>query len=69
MQLKVPVLMEPLHKALYGKRKSTIEPTFGIIKNVLGFRQFLLRGVNAVNGDQDLVCIGYNMKKMFALSA
>jgi hypothetical protein len=48
---------------------STIEPTFGIIKHVLGFRQFLLRGVDAVNGEWDLVCIGYNMKKMFALSA
>jgi hypothetical protein len=50
-------------KALYGKRKSTIEPTFGII------RQFLLWGVDAVNGEWDLVCIGYNIKKMFALSA
>jgi hypothetical protein len=56
-------------KALYGKRKSTIEPTFGIIKHVLGFRQFLLRGVDAVNGEWDLVCIGYNVKKMYALSA
>jgi hypothetical protein len=56
-------------KALYRKRKSTIEPTFGIIKHVLGFRQFLLLGVNAVNGEWDLVCIEYNMKKVFALSA
>ncbi len=55
-------------KALYGKRKSTIEPAFGIVKHVLGFRQFLLRGIDAVNGEWDLVCIGYNMKRMFELS-
>lgn len=56
-------------KALYGKRKSTIEPAFGIVKHVLGFRQFLLRGLDSVNGEWDLVCIGYNMKRMFELSA
>ena len=56
-------------KELYAKRKSTIEPTFGIVKHVLGFRQFLLRGVEAVNGEWDLVCIGYNVKRMFELSA
>lgn len=55
-------------KALYAKRKSTIEPTFGIIKQVLGFRQFLLRGLECVEGEWDLVCIGYNLKRMFELS-
>lgn len=54
-------------KALYAKRKSTIEPTFGLIKQVQGFRQFLLRGVEAVEGEWNLVCIGYNLKRMFEL--
>ncbi len=55
-------------KALYGKRKSTIEPTFGLIKQVQGFRQFLLRGLEAVDGEWNLVCIAFNLKKMHALS-
>ncbi len=54
-------------KAIYAKRKSTIEPVFGIIKAVMGFRQFLLRGVNKVAGEWDLVCIAYNLKRMHAL--
>ena len=54
-------------RALYAKRKSTIEPTFGVIKQVLGFRQFLLRGFNSVQGEWNLVCIGYNLKKLFTL--
>ena len=56
-------------KALYGARKSTIEPAFGIVKQVLGCRQFLLRGLESVNGEWDLVCIGYNLKKMHGLRA
>jgi transposase len=55
-------------KAIYAKRKSTIEPVFGIIKAVLGFRQFLLRGLKRVAGEWDLVCIAYNLKRMYALS-
>ena len=55
-------------KAIYAKRKSTIEPVFGIIKAVMGFRQFLLRGLNKVAGEWDLVCIAYNLKRMYALS-
>ena len=54
-------------KKLYAKRKSTIEPAFGVIKHVIGFRQFLLRGVGAVQGEWNLVCIGYNLKRMYAL--
>jgi transposase len=55
-------------KAVYAKRKSTIEPVFGIIKSVLGFRQFLLRGLEAVKGEWDLVCIAFNLKRLYALS-
>jgi transposase len=55
-------------KAIYAKRKCTIEPVFGIIKAVLGFRQFLLRGLKLVAGEWDLLCIAYNLKRMYALS-
>jgi hypothetical protein len=41
---------------------------FGIIKSVLGFRQFLLRGLDAVRGEWNLVTLAWNMKRMFALS-
>jgi len=56
-------------KAVYAKRKATVETVFGIVKDVLGFRQFLLRGLNAVQGEWSLVCIGWNLKRMHALSA
>lgn len=54
-------------RALYAMRKSTVEPMFGVIKHVLGFGQFLMRGIKAVSREWSLVCIGYNLKKMFAL--
>ncbi len=55
-------------KAVYAKRKATVETVIGIIKEVLGFRQFLLRGLNSVQGEWSLVCIGWNLKRMHALS-
>ena len=51
-------------RALYALRKSTVEPVIGIIKSVMKFRQFLLRGVNHVRGEWDLVCLAYNVKRM-----
>jgi len=54
-------------KAVYAKRKSTVETVFGIIKQVLGFRQFLLRGLDSVQSEWSLVCIGWNLKRMHAL--
>jgi transposase len=54
-------------KALYGKRKSTVETVFGLIKHVLGFRQFHLRGLESVQSEWNLVCIGWNLKRMYAL--
>ncbi len=56
-------------KEVYAKRKATVETVFGIVKEVLGFRQFLLRGLDAVQGEWSLVCIGWNLKRMHALSA
>ena len=55
-------------KKLYALRKHTPEPVFGIIKSVLGFRQFLLRGLDNVRGEWSLVTMAWNLKRMFALS-
>lgn len=57
-------LKTPEGRALYALRKSTVEPVIGIIKSVMKFRQFLLRGVNLVSGEWDLVCLAYNVKRM-----
>lgn len=54
-------------KAIYAQRKVTSEPVFGIIKAVMGFRSFLLRGYEAVTGEWNLVCMAYNIKKLHAL--
>ena len=55
-------------KKLYALRKQTPEPVFGIIKSVLGFRQFLLRGIDNVRGEWNLVTMAWNMKRMFVLA-
>ena len=55
-------------KELYAQRKSTVEPVFGIIKNVMKFRQFSLRGHEAASGEWNLVAIAWNLKRMFTLS-
>lgn len=57
-------LDSPEGKAIYGKRKSTVEPVFGVIKNVIGFTSFLLRRLNNVRGEFSLVTIAYNLKKI-----
>ena len=54
-------------RKMYSKRKKTVEPTFGIIKHVLGFRQFLVRGIEQVIGEWELVCLAYNAKRLFKL--
>jgi transposase len=56
-------------QALYAKRKCTVEPVFGIIKAIMGFRQFLLRGVESVRGEWNLVCMAWNLKRLHALRA
>jgi transposase len=61
-------LRTPQGKKLYGLRKQTPEPVFGIIKSVMGFRQFLLRGLDKVRGEWSLVTMAWNIKRMFALS-
>ena len=55
-------------RALYAKRKSTVEPVIGIIKSVLGFRQFSLRGLQKVKGEWNLVALAWNLKRMYVLT-
>jgi hypothetical protein len=61
-------LATPEGKKLYAQRKQTPEPVFGIVKSVLGFRQFLLRGLDKVRGEWSLVTMAWNMKRIFALN-
>ena len=56
-------------RKLYGLRKQTVEPVFGIIKAVMRFRQFLLRGLTAVRGEWSLVAMAWNFKRMAVLAA
>lgn len=61
-------MLTKVGKAFYALRKTTIEPTFGIIKEVMGFRRFSLRGLDLVRGEWTLVSIAYNLKKLCALN-
>jgi len=56
-------------RKIYGQRKARIEPVFGIVKHVMGFRQFLLRGYKAAEGEWSLVCCAYNLKRMHRMFA
>ena len=60
-------LRTPRGKKLYGLRKQTPEPVFGIIKSIMGYRQCLLRGLDNVKGEWNLVSLSWNIKRMFAL--
>ena len=55
-------------RRIYAQRKCTVEPVIGIIKSVLVFRQFLLRGLENVKGELDLVALAWNMKRMYVLA-
>jgi len=55
-------------KAIYAQRKVTSEPVFGIIKAVMGFRSFLLRGYESVQGEWNLVCMAFNIKRLHTLT-
>jgi transposase len=54
-------------KVIYGLRKCTVEPVIGIIKEVMGFRQFSLRGEHAAGGERCLVCLAFNLKRLHTL--
>lgn len=61
-------LATPEGKDFYGRRKATVETVFGIIKQVMGFRQFSLRGLRKAAGEWNLVQCAYNLKRMHALA-
>lgn len=50
---------------IYRKRKQTVEPVFGIIKEIMGFRRFSLRGEKETDAEWSLVCLAYNLKRLF----
>ena len=54
-------------RELYKLRKQTVEPVFGIIKQALGFRQFLLRGLKKTNLEWTLITCAYNLKRLAVL--
>ena len=60
-------LQTAVGRALYGLRKQTVEPVFGIIKEVMGFRRFRLRGRVKVSLEWLLVCLSYNVRRLFVL--
>jgi hypothetical protein len=55
-------------KNLYKKRKQTVEPVFGIIKSVIGFRKFNLRGLKNAATEWTLVALAYNCKRINRLN-
>ncbi|HLB45570.1 MAG TPA: IS1182 family transposase [Anaerolineales bacterium] len=62
-------LQTEIGQAIYRLRKCTVEPVIGIIKEIMGFRQFSLRGLAAVAGEWCLVCLAFNLKRLHVLLA
>ena len=62
-------LATEIGQAIYRLRKCTVEPVIGIIKEIMGFRQFSLRGLKKVAGEWCLVCLAFNLKRMHVLMA
>ena len=60
-------LQTEIGQAIYRLRKCTVEPVIGIIKEILGFRQFSLRGLTAAAGEWCLVCLAFNLKRLHVL--
>jgi hypothetical protein len=68
MQVKMAYkLQTKIGQTIYRLRKCTVEPVIGIIKEILGFRQFSLRGLAAATGEWCLVCLAFNLKRMHTL--
>lgn len=68
MQVMDYRLKTKIGKEKYKLRKQTVEPVYGIIKEVLGFRRFLMRGLTKVQLEWDLVTLAYNFKRLFVLT-
>jgi transposase len=60
-------LQTKIGQTIYRLRKCTVEPVIGVIKEILGFRQFSLRGLVAATGEWCLVCLAFNLKRMHTL--
>ena len=58
-------LRTPEGRAVYKMRKAIVEPVFGQIKDVRGFRRFSFRGLQAVAMEWDLICLTHNLLKLF----
>lgn len=69
LQAMADKLKTPEGRTIYRQRACTVEPVFGVIKSVLGFRQFLLRGLQKVTGEWNLACLAYNLKRLHRLGA
>lgn len=52
------------NRAIYGLRKQTVEPVFGVMKQPMGFRHFLLRGKDKVTTEWQLLAVAYNCKRL-----
>ncbi len=69
-RLRMKKKMEkPESKKVYNLRKITVEPVYGNLKQNLGFREFLLRGLKKVKIEMNLVCIAHNLQKIWRLKA
>jgi transposase len=60
-------LRTPEGRRRYLRRQASVEPVVGIIKRVLGFEQFSLRGLQKVTLEWNLVCVAYNLKRLHKL--
>ena len=61
-------MARPEKNARYRLRQQTVEPVFGIVKQAMGFRQFLLRGIDKVQGEWALVTLAYNCRRLHSLA-
>ena len=69
-RLRMKEKMEkPESREVYRMRKITVEPVYGNLKHNLGFREFLLRGLNIVKIEMNLACIAHNLQKIWRLQA
>ena len=62
-------LRTEIGQEIYKLRKATVEPVIGIIKEIMGFRQFSLRGLASAAGEWGLVCLAFNLKRLHVLLA
>jgi len=60
-------MSSPENRELYKNRQQTVEPAYGIVKQAMGFRQFLTRGIANVTNEWNLVSIAYNVKRIFSM--